>query len=120
MKYRDIVRDTISRLMALGLEPVFPNLGYNKDNPGDANTIEEMRRLAYDHYEAIDEADIVYFITPDGYMGTSCKLELGYAVAKKKRVYFSEPTKDIGLDCYVTKFIPLNDLQLFLKQNTIY
>ncbi|MCX6716771.1 MAG: hypothetical protein NTV72_02530 [Candidatus Taylorbacteria bacterium] len=115
MKYRDLVRDTISKLESLGLEPIFPNLNYSSNNTDDANTPEEMKKLAMDHYEAIEKADVVYLITPEGYMGTSCKLELGYAIAKGKPIYFSEPTNDIGLDCYVTKFISINKLKLFLE-----
>jgi len=115
MKYRDLVRETISKLESLGLEPIFPNLNYSTDNKDDANTIEEKKRLAIEHYEAIDRADVVYLITPQGYMGTSCKLELGYAIAKGKPIYFSEPTNDISLDCYVKKFIPIDNLKLFLE-----
>lgn len=115
MKYRDLVRDTVLKLESLGLEPIFPNLNYGTDNKDHANTLEEKKRLAIEHYDAIDSADVVYFITPQGYMGTSCKIELGYAIAKNKPIYFSEPTKDIGLDCYALKFIPINNLKLFLK-----
>ncbi len=61
----------------------------------------------------IGGADAVYIITPQRYMGTSCKFELGYAIAKEKPIYFSEPTNDIGLDCYVTKFISTDSLELF-------
>ena len=43
-------------------------------------------------------------------MGTSCKIELGYALALKKPVYFSEPTNDMGLDGYPKKFISLDNL----------
>ena len=46
-------------------------------------------------------------------MGTSCKIELGYALALGKLIYFSEPTNDLALDCYVKKFIPLDKLILF-------
>ncbi len=78
------------------------------------DTLNEKKRLALEHYEAIRESDAVYFIVPEGYMGTSCKLELGYAVASNKPVYFSEPTNDLALDCYVSKFIPLESLRDFL------
>jgi nucleoside 2-deoxyribosyltransferase len=115
MKYRSLVKETVSKLEGLGLEPLFPNLDYSDVNVDEANSISEKKRLALEHYDAIDQADIVYFITPDGYMGTSCKLELGYAIAKKKPVYFSEPTNDIGLDCYVVKFIHTDSLQDFLS-----
>jgi len=115
MKYRDIVRETILKLEELGLEPLFPNLDYSEENKDDANTLEEKKRLAVEHYDAINEANVVYFITPDGYMGTSCKIELGYAIAKNKPIFFSEPTNDIGLDCYANDFIPIDKLEKFLK-----
>ena len=113
MKYRDLVREAISKLENLGLKPIFPNPDFSSENKDDTDTIDEKKRLAVEHYEAIDEADIAYWITPRGYMGTSCKLELGYAIAKGKPVYFSEPTNDIGLDCYVVKFVPLDQLEFF-------
>ncbi len=115
MKYRDLVRETMGKFESIGIAPLFPNLDYSSENKDDANTIEEKKRLALEHYAAIDEADVVYLITPDGYMGTSLKLELGYAVAKNKPIYFSEPTNDIGLDCYVTDFINTNELEKFIS-----
>jgi nucleoside 2-deoxyribosyltransferase len=114
MKYRDVVRETVKKLTELGLEPVFPNLNYSNENSDKANTPEEKKRLAMEHYDAIKNADAVYLITPSGYMGTSCKLELGYAIAIEKPIFFSEPTNDPALDCYVTKFISLDRLDTFL------
>lgn len=115
MKYRSLACETIAKLSELGLTPLFPNLDYSHENADKADTPEEKKRLAMEHYNAIDEADAVYFITPDGYMGTSCKLELGYAVARQKPIYFSEPTKDYALDCYVKGFIGTESLNDFLK-----
>jgi nucleoside 2-deoxyribosyltransferase len=115
VKYIDTIRATIDGLNSLGLQGLFSNLDYEDENTFDVIPVDEMKRLASEHYALIDEADIVYFITPDGYMGTSCKLELGYAVAKGKPIYFSEPTNDYALDCYVTKFIPTNSLNSFLE-----
>ncbi len=117
MKYRDIVRDTINGLNNLGLQSLFPNLDYGDNKIDVSNAIKIVKQLAIEHYKAIKEADLVYFITPEGYMGTSCKLELGYAIANEKIIYFSEPTNDPALDCYVTKFIPINSLELFLDLN---
>ncbi len=115
MKYRSLVCETVAKLSELGLTPLFPNLDYSHENTNKADTTEEKKRLAMEHYKAIDEADVVYFITPEGYMGTSCKLELGYAVARQKPIYFSEPTKDPALDCYVKGFIGTDSLTDFLK-----
>lgn len=46
-------------------------------------------------------------------MGNSCKIELSYALALKKLIYFSELTNDMDLDCYPKKVIPLDNLKLF-------
>ena len=113
MRYRDLVKDTISTLKQNGFTPLFPNLDFGTENKDYATTTQEKKRLAEDHYMAIDNADVVYFITPNGYMGTSCKIELGYAIAKNKPIYFSEPTNDISLDCYVQGFVPVNNLAKF-------
>jgi nucleoside 2-deoxyribosyltransferase len=115
MKYRDLVRETMKNFETMGITPLFPNLDYSTENKDDANIIEEKKRLALEHYAVIDEADKVYLMTPEGYMGTSLKIELGYAVAKGKPIYFSEPTNDIGLDCYVKEFIPTDNLKRFLE-----
>ncbi len=113
MKYRSLVRDVVARMTELGLTPLFPNLDYGAEDKNEAMTPAEKKRLALEHYAAIDEADAVYLITPDGYMGTSCKLELGYAIAKGKPIYFSEPTGDAGLDCYVKEFVSVDNLGKF-------
>ena len=98
MRHRELLRDVSARLRALGHEPLFPNLDSGSAEK-DANlTVEEKNRLALEHFAAIAEADLLYILTHEGYMGTSCKLELGYAIAKGKAIYFSEPTNDIGLD----------------------
>lgn len=117
MKYRYLIKETISKLQELGFDPLFTNLDYSDRNKDDADTIEEKKRLAIEHYEAIDKSDIIYLITPGGYMGTSCKLELGYAIAKNKPIYFSEPTNDIGLNCYVSEFVGTNELEKFSSIN---
>lgn len=115
MKYRDLVRGTMTNFEKLGITPLFPNLDYSTENKDRENTPEEKRRLALEHYTAINESDAIYLLTPEGYMGTSCKLELGYAIAKNKPIYFSELTNDIGLDCYAKEFISTDSLEKFLK-----
>ena len=110
MKFRSLVKSTMKELENLGYQPLFPNLDYSSEDRDVALSIEEKNKLAWDHYRAVEEADAVYFILPKGYMGTSCKIELGYALALKKPIYFSEPTNDMGLDGYPKKFISLNNL----------
>ena len=113
MKFRSLVKATMKNLEELGFVPLFPNIDNSSEERDAALTIEEKNKLVWDHYRAIEKADAVYFILPKGYMGTSCKIELGYALALKKPIYFSEPTNDIGLDSYPKKFISLDNLIKF-------
>ena len=116
LRFRDIIKKTIEKLSNLGFDHLFPNINISSENRDMASSLEEKARLAWDHYKAIENADVVYFILPSGYMGTSCKIELGYALALRKPIYFSELTKDIGLDCYPKKIIPLESLNEFKKE----
>ena len=52
---------------------------------------DECRQLAWKgatfaHLNRIEKADIVFIVNPDGYMGPSTTLELGYAVARHKLI----------------------------------
>jgi len=116
LKFRDIIKKTIEELSNLGFDPLFPNINISSENHDVASSLDEKARLAWDHYKAIEDADAVYFILPSGYMGTSCKIELGYALALRKQIYFSELTKDFGLDCYPKKIISLESLSEFKKE----
>lgn len=116
MQFRSKVRETLDQMGKLGLQGVFPNLDYSDEDKDHANSIDEKRRLALEHYAAMKDVDAVYFIVPNGYMGTSTKIELGYALALNKPIYFSESANDLALDCYVKKYIPLDKLGLFKKE----
>jgi len=116
MKFRDLIKETIKKLDDLGYTALFPNLDYSPENKDVALTVEEKNKLARDHYKAVEEADAVYFILPEGYIGTSCKIELGYALVLKKPIYFSEPTNDIAIDGYPEKIISLDNLGEFKNE----
>ena len=115
MRFRDVVKTTMKNLRHLGLEPLCPNVDISSENRDVAETPEAKARLALEHYKAIDGCDIVYFIVPKGYIGTSLKIELGYALALKKPIYFSELTKDMAIDGFATGVISLDNLELFKK-----
>ena len=111
MKSRDKIKDTKEKLERLGFEALFPKLDYSEENGGVAESQDEKSKLAWDHFKAVEESNAVYFLLPQGYMGTSCKLELGYALALRKDIFFSEKTNDIGLDSYPKAFIDIDNLE---------
>ncbi|GEM_PF-1262772 len=110
MKFHSLIRVVTKRLADLNYTPLFPNLDYSSGSSDVALTADKKNKLAQDHYQAIQKADAVYFILSEGYMGTSCKIELGYALALKKPIYFSQATNDLGLDSYPKKFISIDNL----------
>lgn len=115
MRYRDLAKEVFAKFEKLGITPLFPNLHHTNENIDKGENEAEKKRFAIEHYKAIDEADIVYLLVPTGHMGTSLKLELGYAIAKNKIVCFSETTNDPALDCYVSRYIDTNSLESFLE-----
>lgn len=114
MRHKEIIEQTLIALEKLGAEGLFPNLHYSDETGDRAKNTDEKIFLARAHFDAIDKADIVYFLTPSGYMGTSCKIELGYALRARKSIYFSDRTNDIGLDGFAIDFIPTDQLHRLL------
>jgi hypothetical protein len=72
-KHLDATRDVAKELEASGVAAVF-------SRPGDPNGIDGC-------LERIDQADLIYVNNPDGVIGKSVSLDLGYAIARGKDVY---------------------------------
>ena len=75
-------------------------------NPGEEFVVLEGEeadspKMIGDRYlKAISEADILYLVTPKGYLGNSAKMELGFALALHKHIYCSEVVDDATLKLY--------------------
>ena len=44
--------------------------------------------------QKIDDSDVIYIVNPDGYVGRSVSVDIGYAYAKNKRMYAMYPISD--------------------------
>ena len=108
MKFRHKIQEAIKRLETVGVVGLFPNLNLTASTE---ETATQKKRLAEDHFHAMKTADLIYFILPNGHMGTSCILELGYALGLGKNIYFSEKTGDNALDCHANSILPFNELE---------
>jgi len=53
------------------------------------------------HLSAIAASDFLWLVTPDGYVGLSAAMEIGYAVASDTPIYASETPSDLTLKQYV-------------------
>ncbi|ACY14224.1 MazG nucleotide pyrophosphohydrolase domain-containing protein [Haliangium ochraceum] len=64
------------------------------DGDADPKTLEQR------HLDAISASDAVYFYNPDGYLGASATMELGFALAQDKPVYAKERPTDFTLKLF--------------------
>jgi len=65
--------------------------------------------------EKIDRADVVYVVNPDGYVGKSVSLDLGYAYARSKPIYVMHPIDDPPIMNLMNGVLSFDELTDFLK-----
>ncbi|HEY51935.1 MAG TPA: hypothetical protein G4N94_00580 [Caldilineae bacterium] len=111
MRFKSLLAETIAQAEAIGLEALFPNLDFviAKEDLTPAM----VQKLCRDEFDAIDKAEALYVLNPDGYTGALVKIEIGYALGKDKPVYFSEPANSLELDALCSGVIPVDDIEQF-------
>jgi len=68
--------------------------------------------------EKIDEADVVYVVNLDGYVGKSVCVDIGYAYAKGKPIYIMCPMDDPPIMGMVKGVLSFEELINFLKHRS--
>jgi nucleoside 2-deoxyribosyltransferase len=68
--------------------------------------------------EKIDEADVVYVVNPDGYVGRSVCIDIGYAYAKSKPIYIMYPIDDPQIMGMVNGTLSFEELIDCLKHSS--
>jgi nucleoside 2-deoxyribosyltransferase len=113
MRFKPLLAETISRAEVLGIEALFPNLDYGVAK--EELIGEMMQKLCRDEFDAIDRSDALYVLNPGGYIGTLVKIEIGYALGRRKPVFFSEAANSPDLDALCTGVIPVEDIVRFVE-----
>jgi nucleoside 2-deoxyribosyltransferase len=62
---------------------------------------ESVYQIEQHHLRSIAQSDMLWLHAPDGYVGMSSAMEIGYAIAKKIPVYSSVEINDQTLSAYV-------------------
>lgn len=88
----------------------------NFDQIPEENKLEEAKRMTLKHFERIDNSDVVYVISPSGYVGKSVCMEIGYAHAKRKPIYSSSKLDDYSVMSLVDKILSVDELIQLLKE----
>jgi nucleoside 2-deoxyribosyltransferase len=54
----------------------------------------------------IDNCDVVYIVSCGGYIGKTVAMEIGYAIAKKKKIMAMEKITEAGLNHFIATVLP--------------
>ena len=76
------------------------------------------RRRIMSCLKKIDDADIVYVVNPQGYIGKSVSVDIGYAYAKNKPTYVMHPIDDPPVMELISGVLSSKALIGFLKENS--
>src|SRR3989344_5711175 len=85
-RYFDGISETVGTFESLGIDILSPKAS-KVINPGEEFAVLETddtsdpRTLEQRHLDAITAADALYLYNPEGYIGDSSKMELGWAIA---------------------------------------
>lgn len=93
------------------LSPADPRI---VDSFGDflfvASDLQKSIRLVQSrHLQAIAMADFLWLVCPDGYVGVSASMEIGFAVALGRDIFSTTPPSDLTLRQYVICVPNLDD-----------
>lgn len=65
----------------------------------------------------IDRADVVYIVNPEGYVGKSVSVDIGYAYAKDKQIYVMVRVDDPPVMDLVKGVLSPEELVAFVKKD---
>jgi hypothetical protein len=68
-----------------------------------SDRVRSIRMVQDRHLESITGADFLWLVCPDGYVGQSASMEIGFAVAARVPVYSTHLPTDLTLRQYVRK-----------------
>jgi hypothetical protein len=69
-------------------------------------------------FKKIDGADVVYIVNPEGYIGKSVSVDIGYAYAKNKSIYVMHQVDDLPVMDLVNGVLSPKALIEFLKEGS--
>lgn len=101
-RYFDGISETVKAFEALDIDVLSPKAS-KVINPGEEFAVLETddtrdpQTLEQRHLDAITAADALYLYDPDGYIGDSSKMELGWAIALGKPVFCKNLVADSTL-----------------------
>jgi len=85
-------------------------------DPRKSRTREEEETGTKEHIENVKQADIIYVVDKDGYVGCSTSVEIGVAYGLGKKIYAMERIKDTAVEILVHEILSPKELISKIKQ----
>ncbi len=109
-RHLDAIKDAVGIFTDMGVQVLSPADPRVVDSVGQflfvASDKHRSIRLVQDrHLSAIIHSDFLWLVAPDGYIGQSASLELGFAIAYGIPIFSAVVPPDITLKQYVKKVI---------------
>jgi len=109
------IQEAIGELSNLGIKVLSPKVSKPVSQIGGFVMLEKDKgtpgAIETKHLQAIAKSDFLYVVNPEGYIGDSVALEIGYALSKGVPVYSSERPKDKVIGSFLVSGIPLSRLK---------
>ncbi len=105
-RHMSAIYEAVTEFIELGVDVLSPADPRVVDQLGDfvfvaSDRVRSIKLVEDRHLEAIRVSDFLWLECPDGYVGQSASMELGYAVAVGTPVYSATPPSDGTLVRYV-------------------
>jgi nucleoside 2-deoxyribosyltransferase len=83
---------------------------YPHEDPARSRTREEEKTGTKEHIENVKQADIIYIVDKNGYVGCSTSVEIGVAYGLGKEIYALERIKDPAVDILIDEVLSPHEL----------
>lgn len=105
-RYMREIEVAVHDLSVLGVKVVSPSDPRVVDAKGEflfvaSDRVRSVRLVQDRHLDSIAGSDFLWLVCPDGYVGQSASMEIGFAVARNIRVFSTAAPSDLTLRQYV-------------------
>ena len=100
IRYAEQMAEWVKQLESRGIKAYAPRQSqpYNWGGLTDAERRQFWLQFIDKHNQAINGHDAMFVFNPEGKVGNSVTLEIGYTLAKGKPIYAMNPDNEIGRD----------------------
>jgi NTP pyrophosphatase (non-canonical NTP hydrolase) len=118
-KHLNEIHEKIREFREAGIEVLSPEISHPIPSRDSFVMLEtdhgSPKEIEMKHLDAISRSDFLYVVNPEGYIGKSAALEIGFAVSRNTPVYSSHKPEDIVLSFLVRSEKPIKTIKRELE-----